>query len=250
MADPGVIYGVHLVLEALCGLQGGSGQEGALLIAEGRRGKEISHARRLAQECGMKVQEVPAAKLDGLSAGRQHQGIAVRVGEFRYTPLEDLLEVLVARPSARLLVLDQVQDPGNFGALLRSAAAFGMAGVVVTRDRAAPVTPVVIKASAGAAFRVPVVRVTNLARTLDTLHEAGFFAYGAADQEGAQRPDEISWSGHVAVVLGAEGVGLRRLTRERCDGFVAIPQSDAVESLNVSVAGAILMYEAARGARE
>jgi 23S rRNA (guanosine2251-2'-O)-methyltransferase len=178
-----------------------------------------------------------------LPAGAVHQGIAAL-----FAPLEEpLLEDVLARcgEHALVLALDQVSDPHNVGAILRSAAAFGVAGLVVT-DRHAPAdTGVLAKAASGALELVPMVRAVNLARTLDQLKDAGFWLYGL-DEQGEVALGELDLAGRVAIVLGAEGEGLRRLTAEKCDRLATIPTEAKFAALNVSNAAAVAAYEWAR----
>ncbi|MBK1735309.1 23S rRNA (guanosine(2251)-2'-O)-methyltransferase RlmB [Halorhodospira abdelmalekii] len=180
----------------------------------------------------------------GLS-GANHQGIVV---SYRGAPVRgegELAELIEQHPEPLLLVLDCVQDPHNLGACLRSAAAAGAAGVIAPRDRAAALSPAVYKVAAGAVQRIPFFQVTNLARTLATLQAAGIFTVGAAG-EAERTLYSLDLSGPLALVLGGEGEGLRRLTRERCDFLAAVPMPGGVESLNVSVAAGVFLFEAVR----
>ena len=163
-------------------------------------------------------------------------------------PLEDpAVEDILARcgENALVLALDQVSDPHNVGAILRSAAAFGAAGVIVTDRHTPSDTGALAKSASGALEVVPLVRAVNLARTLDQLKEAGFWTYGLAES-GDTRIGDLDLKGRTCIVLGAEGEGLRRLTTEKCDRLVTIPTSDALSSLNVSNAAAVAAYEWAR----
>ncbi|MDP1964228.1 MAG: 23S rRNA (guanosine(2251)-2'-O)-methyltransferase RlmB, partial [Reyranella sp.] len=178
-----------------------------------------------------------------LPAGAVHQGIAILVA-----PLEDpALEDILARcgDTALVLALDQVTDPHNVGAILRSAAAFGVAGIVVTERNAPADTGVLAKAASGALEVVPLLRAVNLARTLDQLKEAGFWLYGL-DERGDVAIGDLDLAGRVCIVLGAEGEGLRRLTSEKCDRLATIPTKVALAALNVSNAAAVATYEWAR----
>jgi len=178
-----------------------------------------------------------------LPAGAVHQGIAILVAPLEEPSLEDVL----ARcgDNALVLALDQVTDPHNVGAILRSAAAFGAAGVIVT-DRHAPAdTGVLAKAASGALELVPLMRAVNLARTMEQLKEAGFWLYGL-DERGDAPIGSLDLKGRACIVLGAEGEGLRRLTAEKCDRLVTIPTSAALAALNVSNAAAVALYEWAR----
>lgn len=254
---PDLIYGIHPVLEALSGPDAAE-RAVELLVQEGAQGRGVKQAQAAARQLGVKVRAVPAQSLQRTCGdGANHQGVALRIGEFVYADADALLAAFAApaapaapdagpRSHRRVLVLDQVQDPRNLGALLRSAVAFGFEAVFIPRDRAAPVSAEAIKASAGAALKVPVARVTNVARALDDLKAAGFWIYGAAGDDGQATPEQTDWRRPVALVMGSEGEGLRALTRKQCDVLVRVPQLPAVESLNVSVAGGILMYAAFR----
>ena len=180
-----------------------------------------------------------------LPSGAVHQGMAVLAAPLAETPFETLLGDLADRPRACVVVLDQATDPRNVGAVLRSAAAFGADGVVVQDRHAPPVTGALAKAASGALEIVPLIRATNLARTLAAAKDAGFWCAGL--DGGAPRTlAEADLGGRVVVVLGAEGGGLRRLTRESCDLLVRIPIAETIDSLNLSTAAAIALYELAR----
>jgi 23S rRNA (guanosine2251-2'-O)-methyltransferase len=183
-------------------------------------------------------------ELDQLARGLRHQGVLAITGEYPYFELETVLEQ--APPAPLLVALDQISDPHNFGAIVRSSVAFGADAVLTLKDRAAPVTPVVVRASAGATERVKIARVTNLARTLDNLRKQGMQVLGlAADAQNTL--DELPYeaAGRV-LVIGSEGDGLRRLTREQCDALVKIEMPGGFESLNAAVAASIALYESAR----
>ncbi len=198
---------------------------------------------RLVERMGVPTQQVSPADLTSMARSPNHQGVAAKVGAFPYLDIEDL--PLLDSASGPVVALDEVQDPGNLGAILRTAECLGASAVILTRDRCSPMTAAVEKASAGASAHVPVVRVVNLARALGQLKEFGYWLY-AADAAG---PDDI-WSadltGGIAFVLGSEGTGLRRLVRERCDFGVSIPMVGRIESLNVAQTAAILLAEALR----
>ncbi|MBL8833794.1 MAG: 23S rRNA (guanosine(2251)-2'-O)-methyltransferase RlmB [Rhodospirillales bacterium] len=174
-----------------------------------------------------------------------HQGLAALVEGLEDPDLEDIVRATDGHDTARVVVLDQVTDPHNIGAILRSCAGFGVAGVILPERHSPAATAVMAKAASGALERVPFVRVVNLARALDRLKSAGFWCVGLAGE--AQTPiHQADLTGKIALVVGAEGEGLRRLTRERCDLLVRIPMEKGVESLNVSNAAAIALYELAR----
>jgi 23S rRNA (guanosine2251-2'-O)-methyltransferase len=218
-------------------------------VAAGDTGAAIKQLRDLAGGRKITVEERDRDELDAL-AGRdaRHQGVVAITGEFVYAELEDVLDDLEARGVAPLLVvLDGVQDPRNLGAIVRSAHVLGAHAVVMAKDRAAPVTAVAVKASAGATEHLPIARVTNVVRALETLKERGVWTVGAVARD-AQPPAKIDLRGPIALVLGAEGAGLRSLVERSCDHKVEIPMASGgkVASLNVSVAAGILLYEAVR----
>ncbi len=212
-----------------------------LLLAEGSRGFE-DHVK-LADRGHVRVDTVPRQRLDQIVQGAHHQGIVAEVEPYPYLRLNDLLDR--AEP-ALLLILDSLQDPQNFGTLLRTAQAVGVAGVVIPEHRAVGVTPAVSNASAGAVEHLRIARETNLSRTLRALQSDGVWTYGL-DVEATQPYWELDWRTPVALVVGSEGSGLSRLVRERCDALVTIPMADeAVQSLNAAVAGSLVLYEAFR----
>ncbi len=206
-----------------------------VLDAAGNR--EVSE---VAAASGLSVREAPRARVDELARGGAHQGVVARVGPYPYVYLDELL----ASPDPLLVVLDGVTDPRNLGAVLRAADGAGAGGVVIPKDRAVGVTAAAVKASAGASEHVPVARETNLRRAIDRMKEAGIWVYAA--EVGGTTYTGLDLAGPVALVLGSEGRGVRRLVREGCDGAVSIPMLGAVGSLNVSVAAAVLLYEARR----
>jgi 23S rRNA (guanosine2251-2'-O)-methyltransferase len=215
-----------------------------ILADEKRHDARLADVLRLAETSGVRVLRVPAKRLDGFYGGGRHQGIVARVAQRdERSSLEDVLDRLAEPPL--LLVLDGVTDPHNLGACLRVADAAGAHAVIVPKDRSAGLSPAVAKAASGAAESVAFVAVTNLARTLDALKERGVWVIGAAPDGGADLhsgalPEPIAW------VLGSEGEGMRRLTRERCDALVRIPMHGQVASLNVAVAAALCLYESRR----
>lgn len=238
-----VVYGVRPVEEALR-----AGRVQALFVAEGQedaRGplKSIIDAAKAAS-----VPPVPRAKaaLDALAKHGVHQGVVAITGEYPYADVEDILAAAQAAGGPPLvLVLDGITDPQNLGALVRTAHVVGVHGIVIPRDRAVGVTPAVVKASAGATEHAKIALVTNVARTLDELKQAGLWVCGAVAQDG-EPPWQIDMKAPLALVLGAEGKGIRPLVLRGCDLFVRIPMVGRVASLNVGAAGAMLLYEAAR----
>jgi 23S rRNA (guanosine2251-2'-O)-methyltransferase len=181
-----------------------------------------------------------------LPPGAVHQGLAALVDPLPMVDLGELLDDIRADSPAHLIVLDQVTDPQNVGAILRSASAFGAAGLVLTERHAAPESGVLAKAASGALDHLPIVRVVNLARGIEALKQAGFWCLGLA-AEGEMTMAEAKPSGRIALVLGAEGTGLRRLTREHCDQLLRLPTTGPIGQLNVSNAAAVSLYELVRG---
>lgn len=240
------IYGLHSVL---AGLRRSPERLVELWIDRGRQDGRIREIEKLAGELGIAIRKADARDLDRRCPDAAHQGVVAAVAAAEAVNENTLLDLLdaVDRPPF-LLVLDGVTDPHNLGACLRSADGAGVTAVIVPRDRAAGLTPVARKVASGAAETVPFVQVTNLARTLDTLRERGIWVIGLAG-EATQDVYDADLTGPLALVLGAEGEGMRRLTRERCDVLVRIPMRGAVESLNVSVATGVCLYEAVRQRR-
>jgi 23S rRNA (guanosine2251-2'-O)-methyltransferase len=195
---------------------------------------------------GIEPEKTDRKKLDRLADGNNHQGIAMEIempSEQTESDLKTMVENLTT--TALLLVLDNVQDPHNFGACLRTADATGVQGVIITKDNATGITPTVCKVASGAAETVPVYQVTNLSRTLRWLKGEGVWIMGAAG-EAEQTVYQADLTVPMALVIGAEGVGLRRLTKENCDFLVKLPMQGQVESLNLSVATGVFLYEAVR----
>jgi 23S rRNA (guanosine2251-2'-O)-methyltransferase len=238
-----IVYGLHAVRALLLREPGRVRQ---LWLQQGRDDPRSAELRQLALAAGVKCSARPPQELDRLTEAAVHQGAVAEVEPARALDEDDLLgRVAAAGRDALLLVLDGVQDPHNLGACLRTADAVGATAVVGPRDRACGLTPVVRKVAAGAAETVPFVQVTNLARTLRQLQEQGVWIIGLAG-EATQTLHAADLTGPLAVVMGAEGAGMRRLTREGCDFLVSLPMRGAVESLNVSVAAGVVLYEALR----
>ncbi|MGN6729022.1 MAG: 23S rRNA (guanosine(2251)-2'-O)-methyltransferase RlmB [Rhodanobacteraceae bacterium] len=217
-----------------------------VLIEQGARNPRLASLSDEARRLGVRVHAQPRAMLDKVAGDARHQGVVAAYEA--PPPLNDHdLPELVERAGANafFLVLDGVTDPHNLGACLRSAAAAGVTAVIVPRDRAVGITPVVRRASAGAADRVPLVAATNLARALRAMKDAGVWLTGLAG-DAEKSLYEMDFKGPVALVLGSEGEGMRRLTREACDHVVRIPMPGVAESLNVSVAAGIVLFEALR----
>ncbi len=217
-----------------------------LHVQKERQDKKIQAVIDLARQQHIKVNVISKDELERLTKNQVHQGIVAycqKPKTFTENDLEVMLENLNEPPL--LLILDGIQDPHNLGACLRSADAAGVHAVIVPRDKSVSITPTVSKVASGAAETIPFVQVTNLARTMDTLKDKGIWLYGAAG-EATQSIYAANLKGPIALVLGAEGEGLRRLTRERCDMLLNIPMKGSVSSLNVSVATGIFLFEALR----
>lgn len=236
------LFGLHAVRAVL---QRDPARVVQLTLTDRRDDRRIAEIESLARAAGVAVRRADAQALSRLAGDGVHQGAVAEVQARRPWNEGDLLDALREAVAPLVLVLDGVQDPHNLGACLRTADACGALAVVVPKDRAAPLNATARKVAAGAAETTPVVVVTNLARTLKLLKEAGLWIVGAAG-EAPQRTFEVDLKGAVAIVVGAEGHGLRQLTRQHCDFLVSLPQTGAVESLNVSVATGMLLYEALR----
>ncbi|TCJ17949.1 23S rRNA (guanosine(2251)-2'-O)-methyltransferase RlmB [Parasulfuritortus cantonensis] len=240
MSQRSLIYGFHAVLSRL---RHHPGSVQVIYLDEARRDKRAQEARRLAEEKGVKLVASEASRLEEMAHGKS-QGIVAFAEPIQLArTLDEVLEDLTE--PALLLVLDGVTDPHNLGACLRSADAFGAHAVIVPKDRAASLNATAMKAASGAADAVPFIPVTNLARALRELKERGILIVGT-DLEASIAVADADFSGPAALVLGAEGTGMRRLTREHCDVLVRIPMYGQVESLNVSVSAGVCLYEARR----
>lgn len=214
-------------------------------LQQGRADARAVEIEALARAAGRSVERIDASRLLARLGNVVHQGVAVEVLPLTPWREEDLLAALAASRDPLLLALDGVQDPHNLGACLRTCDACGVLAMIVPRDRAAPLNATARKSASGAAETTPVVTVTNLARTLGLLKDAGLWIVGA-DAGGTQSAAEVDLTGPRVLVMGAEGGGLRSLTRRQCDWLARLPSRGAVESLNVSVAAGMLLYEALR----
>ncbi len=242
MSEPQMVYGMHAVRALLKRFPQRVRKVALQLRRDDERSREIE---ALSREAGLRVDRVDAEQLRRWVGEVVHQGVVAQVEPIKPWTEADLVEAIANTPDALVLVLDGVTDPHNLGACLRTADACGALAVVVPRDRAAGLNPTVRKVAAGAAETTPIVTVTNLSRALKLLQEAGLWVVGA-DAEGPHLAADTDLTGPRALVLGAEGAGLRELTRRQCDYLVRLPQLGSVESLNVSVATGMLLYEAVR----
>jgi 23S rRNA (guanosine2251-2'-O)-methyltransferase len=241
MSKHEIIYGLNPVMEALRG----SRQIYELFVSGTSSDKRMEKLLKLAAERKVPVRQRDKGDLTRLCGTEHHQGIALMVEPFPYADLDDVLESLNGTSNAVILVLDSVQDPHNLGALIRSAACSGANAVVIPKDRAAGVTAVAEKASAGAAGTIPVAQVTNISQALEQLKQAGFWIFGA-DGSAKKTLYQLDFTGPVALVIGGEGEGIRPLVRKGCDELISIPLQGGVNSLNASVAGGILLFEVVR----
>jgi 23S rRNA (guanosine2251-2'-O)-methyltransferase len=237
------IAGINAVASSL---EHDAGHVREVLIEAGQRNPRLVEIEERARQLDVPVRKVKLQSLEGIAGGLRHQGAIARYEAAKPTDEKELPALVeAAAGKALLLVLDGVQDPHNLGACLRSAAAAGATAVIIPKDKAAPVNATVRKTSAGAADRLPIVSVTNLARTLRTIKDAGVWVYGL-DGEAPDSLYGVDLKGNVALVLGGEGEGMRRLTREHCDGLVRILMPGTMESLNVSVAAGVALFEVVR----
>jgi 23S rRNA (guanosine2251-2'-O)-methyltransferase len=244
--DTEVVLGRNPVLECLRARVPAT----ALFVALGAEADErLTESVRLAADSGISILEVPRHDLDRIAANGLHQGIALQVPPYQYAHPDDLLAVVKKDSTPAMLVaLDNISDPRNLGAIVRSVAAFGGHGVLIPQRRSASVTAVAWRTSAGAAARVPVARAPNLTRALKNWADAGLQVIGL-DADGDTTVDELEGDGPLVLVVGSEGKGLSRLVRENCDAVVSIPMAGPTESLNASVAAGVVLAEIARQRR-
>lgn len=247
-----VLVGRNAVREAL---RAGRRRIHRVLLAEGAQDRgAVEDILALCAEAAVPVERTPRAELDRLGAELTHQGVAAHVSPYPYADLDALLDRAEERAEAPLvLALDSLQDPQNVGSLLRTAEAVGVHGVIVPERRAAGITPAVSRASAGAVEHLLVAQVTNLVRALEELKERSVWVVGVEDEPAAQDYRRVDLDMPLALVVGGEGPGMRRLVVETCDLLVRLPMRGRISSLNVSVAGSIVLYQAwsaRRGAEE
>ena len=242
MAQQEWLYGIH-ALESVLTREPERLIE--LYVLKGRDDKPINSIINQARQFGVSVQFCQRKVLDDKAGVEQHQGVVAKAKPGKQYDESDLDKILSASKKPFLLILDGVTDPHNLGACLRTADAAGVDAVVVPKDKSAALTPVVRKVACGAAEVIPLVQVTNLARTLRELQDAGVWIVGTAG-EAEQNIYESKLEGPMALVMGAEGKGMRRLTREHCDELIKLPMAGSVSSLNVSVATGVCLYEIVR----
>jgi 23S rRNA (guanosine2251-2'-O)-methyltransferase len=242
VSAPSLVYGLHAVRTLL---QRSGGRLRRLQVDARRDDARLRELLQLAQQQGVKPERVDAKQIAGRLGEVAHQGVLAEVDPLPPWHEDELVDAVSAAQDPLLLVLDGVQDPHNLGACLRTADSCGALAVVVPKDRSAGMNATVRKVAAGAAETMPLATVTNLARTLRLLKDAGLWIVGA-DMQGSQLAWQADLTGAKALVMGGEGEGLRELTRKTCDALVRLPQVGSVESMNVSVACGMLLYEALR----
>jgi 23S rRNA (guanosine2251-2'-O)-methyltransferase len=216
-----------------------------IFIAEGSQSGQMQQVIGLAKSAGVLVQFVPKKKIDGMAEGN-HQGVIAQVAAYQYAEIDDLFAAAEKKNEAPFfLLLDEIEDPHNLGSIMRTADAVGAHGIVIPKRRAVGLTATVAKASTGAIEYIPVVRVTNMARTIDELKERGVWIAGT-DAKGKQDYRQMDGAMPLGLVIGSEGKGMGRLIRDKCDFLINLPMAGHVTSLNASVAAALLMYEVYR----
>ena len=240
-----MVAGRNAVMEALKG----SRSVNKLMIANGSTEGSIKEIIAVAKEKGVNIQYCDRSKLDSIARGIRHQGVLSQVAPVQYAELEDILQVAKDRNEPPFIVLlDELEDPHNLGAILRTADAAGVHGVLIPKHRSCPLSATVAKTSAGAVEHVPVARVGNLVQTIKKLKQEGLWV-AAADMDGKDYYD-TDLTGPLLLIIGSEGQGVGRLVKEQCDFVVRIPMVGKINSLNASVAGSILMYEAMKQRRK
>ena len=237
-----IVYGVHAVTESL---EANTGNK--LYIQDDLRGKNVDAIKALAAEKKVSISWTPKKTLSDMTGGAVHQGFVLRVSEFAYSELSVIMDKAEQEENPLVLILDGLNDPHNFGSILRTADATQVTGVIIPKHRAVGVTPVVAKTSTGAVEHIPIARVTNLSQTLDKLKEAGFWVFGT-DMDGTPS-HKWNTAGKVALIIGNEGKGISRVVKEACDFLVTIPMYGNLNSLNASVSTAIIIYEIRRQQR-
>ncbi len=237
-----LIIGRQAVLEALKSRQ----PIEKILILHGATGSHIAQAKQLARKLAIPVKETDKDRFAELAGDTPAQGIIAMIDSYHYVEIEEILAVSQQRNEPPfILVLDEIEDPHNLGALIRTAECAGVHGVIIPLHHAASVNSTVMKTSAGATAHIPIARVTNIAQTLDELKKAGIWIVGT-DMESDNLYYKHDYRGALAIIIGNEGKGMRRLVKEKCDFLLKIPMHGIIESLNASVAGALVMFEAAK----
>lgn len=237
-----ILYGRNPIIEAL----EANRTMDKIFIQDGIRHSQIGYIRNLAKERGIVYQFVDKRKLDKMTDGENHQGVAAFAAAHSYAELDDILNAANAAGEPPFIVIaDGITDPHNLGSIIRTACAAGAHGVIIPKNRSVSLNSVVAKVSAGAVEHLPVARVTNISQTLERLKKDGLWIAGTA-LEAEQNYTECDLTGPLGIVIGSEGEGISRIVRERCDFLVKIPMLGAAESLNASVAAGVLLYESVR----
>jgi 23S rRNA (guanosine2251-2'-O)-methyltransferase len=232
-----LIYGKNAVIEALQ-----EGQVTRLMLAQGIHPGTARELEKLAKAHDVAVENVPRIQLDQALKTTNHQGVVAEMAELEFSDEDAPFELAKRRGEKILLVLlDQISDPRNYGAIIRSAEVLGAHGVITEERRSAPLSPVVAKTAAGATSYLPLMQVKNLPRYIDDLKKRNVWIYGAAG-DAPNTPKDLDWDRDVALVIGSEGMGMRRLVRDSCDDMVKIPTKGNIDSLNASVAAGVLLY--------
>ncbi|MBR5152338.1 MAG: 23S rRNA (guanosine(2251)-2'-O)-methyltransferase RlmB [Clostridia bacterium] len=238
-----MIYGRNPVIEAL---KTGTTTIDKVFLQDGLRHSQMQEILRLCKEGNILYRFVDKRKLDSLCDGENHQGAVAAIASHSYVEVADILALAESKGESPFLVIaDGISDPHNLGSIIRSANAAGAHGVIIPKNRSVSLNATVSKVAAGAVEYTPVARVTNLARTIESLKKAGVWIVGTA-LEGSQMHTQCSLTGPLGIVIGSEGEGMSRLVRESCDFLVKIPMIGKIESLNASVAAGVLLYEAVR----
>ncbi|SDZ25440.1 23S rRNA (guanosine2251-2'-O)-methyltransferase [Proteiniborus ethanoligenes] len=242
MIEEGYVEGRNPVIEAIRG-----GREiDKILIAKGSEQGSINKIIGMAKDKKIVIQYVEKAKLDSMSETKAHQGVIALVTPYSYVEVDDIIKAAEDKnEDPFIIILDEIEDPHNLGAIIRTAECGGAHGVIIPKRRAVGLTPVVIKSSAGAVEHMNIAKVSNIASTIEELKKRGIWIYGA-DMEGKHDYFQKDLTGPIAIVIGSEGKGIGRLIKEKCDFLVKIPMKGKVSSLNASVAASVMMYEVLR----
>lgn len=242
-----IIYGINPVRETLAG---DTKKIEKIVLAKGRTGRDIDTILKLAADKKVKVEHRERNYLTKIVGRTSHQGILCICEGFSYATVDEIVTNRhEAFEESLILILDSIEDPQNLGSIIRTAHCLGANGIIIPEKRAASVTPAVIKVSAGAAQHIPIARVVNIARTIDYLKEKGFWIYGT-DASSDQDFSSVDITGNIGLVVGSEGKGMRPLVKKKCDFVLSIQMFGSVDSLNVSVASGIILYEMTRRRRK
>ncbi len=238
-----VIFGINPLLEDL---KSQTGRVSKIIVAQGKGGEAVEKILSLAKQKGIHIEFKERSHLDRKAGQGSHQGIVGFCEHFAYASVDDI--IANRHPDFKynlILILDSITDPQNLGTLIRTAHCCGANGVIIPENRSASVTGTVIKASAGAANHASIARVVNLSKSIDYLKEQGFWIYGT-DPASGKEFGSFDYDGHIGLVMGSEGTGMRPLIRKKCDFLLSIPTKGKIDSLNVSVAAGIILYEILR----